>query len=111
MTASLKCMEYLELHIGKHRLGREETQALVQAMESSVALMVLEEEVTLDIEVLTEYSGQGQCNDILLHNDTEERYREELLTWAKIKNWRYIKRDVWHTGSALRLERLDWIPL
>ena len=101
LLASLKCRE---LHIAKQSLGREETQALVQAMESGVKMVTLDPEVTLDIEALTEYGGQGCCKDVFLLNDTDDRYREELRTWAKINNWR-VDRGVWHTGSELRLHR------
>ena len=42
--------------LGIRSQGREETRALVQAMESCV------ERVWLDIEALTENSGQGDAN-------------------------------------------------
>ena len=87
---SLKCKDF---HIARHRqrLGREETQALVQAMESRVEDVRLSSEVTLDIEALTQYSGQGVCKRVMLYDDTAEctvdRYREELRTWARRRNW------------------------
>ena len=57
ILTSLKCKT---LFIGRHSLEREETQALVQAMESGVEEVQLGR-VTLDIEALTEYRGQGVC--------------------------------------------------
>ena len=46
------------LSISRQRLGGEETQALVRAMESCVEIVKLNHEVKLDIKVLIEYSGQ-----------------------------------------------------
>ena len=79
LLTSLKCKE---LHIARQSLGREETRALVQAIESSV------EKVMLDIEALTEYGGQGQCMKVLLdYARTADRYGEEIRSWAKSINW------------------------
>ena len=44
-------------------------------------------EVTLDIEALVEYSGQEVCTEVKLVYDTGARYREEVIKWAKSKNW------------------------
>ena len=84
LLTRLKC-DMLE--ISSQSLGREETQALVQAMESRVDRMWLGAEVTLDIEALVEYSGQGECREVRLWVDTAARYREEVIKWAKSKNW------------------------
>ena len=75
------------LKIKIQSLGREETQALVRAMESGVERVDLNEEVTLDIEALTEYSGQGTCKVVLVNYDTATRYRSRLTTWATKINW------------------------
>jgi len=45
-------------------------------------------EVTLDIEALTQCSGQGMCREVQLCIDTADRYRDEMETWAKSRNWR-----------------------
>ena len=63
ILSSVKCER---LEIGDQSLWREETQALVQAMESGVKTVRLIE-VTLDIDTLTEYSGQGVCRVIDLY--------------------------------------------
>ena len=83
ILTSVKCQR-----LGIYSLGREETKALVQAMESGVEEVMLGGRVTLDIEALTEYSGQGVCREVELRND---RYREELRTWAKTRSWIVIK--------------------
>ena len=69
ILTSLKCGD---LVISNQSLGREETRVLVQAMESRVEKVELgdvvrpRDEVTLDIEALTEYSGQGVCREVQL---------------------------------------------
>jgi len=79
---SLKCEN---LYIFNQSLGREETQALVQAMESSVEEVGLGKGVTLDLETLVEYSGQGVCRQVELRGDTLTRYRKDMKKWA---NWK-----------------------
>ena len=77
-----------ELSIYSQSLGSEETQALVQAMESRVEEVRLHREVTLDIRALMEYSGQGKCREVGCGmGDTADRYREQLRTWATSNNW------------------------
>ena len=80
------------LTIISQSLGTEETQALVQAMESGVEVVRLYGEVTLDIRDLMEYSGQGKCREMRCHN-TADRYREQLRTWAASKNWEVTRDD------------------
>jgi len=75
------------LDISCHRLGREETQALVRAMESRVRELVLYGKVTLDIRSLMEYSGRGKCRRMECHYDTAARYSDKLATWARSRNW------------------------
>ena len=77
-----------ELVICRQSLDSEETQALVRAMESRVERVRLYYKVTLDIRDLMEYSGQGKCRKMGCYNDTAPRYREQLRTWATIRNWR-----------------------
>ena len=76
-----------ELEISNRRLGTEETQALVRAMETGVELVRLEEGVTLDIGGLMEYSGQGKCQEVECHYDTAATYRDKLRRWATSRNW------------------------
>ena len=87
LLTNLKCDG---LSIDRQSLGREETQALVQAMLSGVRWVRLMEKVTLDVEALAEYSGQGVCREVRLLGDTAARYKEELRTWASNRNWRVI---------------------
>ena len=74
------------LRIGFKSLGKEETQALVRAMESRVDDVYLDLE-TLDIEALAEYSGQGCCSIMKLSYSTSDKFFDDLRTWANRKNW------------------------
>ena len=60
---NLKC-KYLFIY--RQSLGREETRALVQAMESGVEDITLGGGVTLDMETLAEFSGQKMCKEVAL---------------------------------------------
>ena len=98
LLSTAKCTE---LGIFRQSLEREETWALVQAMESRVKMVWLDT-VTLDIETLTEYSGQGVCREVWLMDDTAATYREEMRTWARSRKWRLMQDD----KINLRLSRL-----
>ena len=63
-------------------------------MESGVELVELGD-VTLDIRVLIEYNGQGKCWMVECYRDTANRYREQLRTWAKSRNWQVTRDDEW----------------
>ena len=76
-----------ELEICNQSLDSEETQALVQAMESGVESVGLSGEVALDIRSLMDYSGQGKCRGVWCYSDSVDRYREQLRTWASSQNW------------------------
>ena len=74
-------------------LDREETQALVRAMESGLERVDLHYRVTLDIRELMEYNGQGKCRGVGCYNDAVEKYREKQRTWASRKHWEVISDD------------------
>ena len=85
LFTSIKC---LRLWI-KQSLTREETLALVQAMEDGVEDVTLDlDGVELDMEALTAYGGQGVCGKVTLTKDDLPAARiEELRTWASRINW------------------------
>ena len=89
LFTNIKCQE---LSITSQSLGREETQALVQAMEYRVEAVVLYKDVELDIESLSKYiqSGQGSCKKLILCQNTAERYTKELKTFRG-RIWRVIQ--------------------
>jgi len=69
---SLKCHD-LWIHGDSHGmiLGREETDALVQAMESSVKMVGLDS-VTMDMKTLFMYNGEGRCCEVVLTRRDED---------------------------------------
>ena len=87
LVTILESVKRIWLNIYSQSLGSEETQALVQAMESHVELVKLYRGVTLDIRVLMEYSGQERCKKVMCESDTARKYREQLRTWTLSRNW------------------------
>ena len=72
-------------------MGSEETKALVRAMESHLVNVRIRESgrMTLDINALTQYSGQGKCSKIHCYGYVYNKvFKEELETWAQRKNWK-----------------------
>ena len=68
------------------KLSEENTRALVTAM-TRMTRVGLGSGVTLDIEVLTRYDGQGRCSVLEVCSDTRERHRSRLRRWAADKGW------------------------
>ena len=60
ILASVQCTELL---LRNMKLSEENTRALVTAMRDRVQTVVLYA-VTLDIEELTQYDGQGRCREL-----------------------------------------------
>ena len=71
--------------VSANSLSSEETQALVRAMESNIETVVLgfEDEVSLDITALTQYSGKGKCQIVYWGNIFFDKYEAELRSWVK----------------------------
>ena len=68
------------------KLSDAEIQALVTAMRDRVQTVELVN-VTLDIEELTQYDGQGHCSELEVWGDMRDRYWERLREWAADKGW------------------------
>ena len=58
----------------------------MRAMETGVEKVRLKA-MTLDIWSLIVYSGQGKCRWLCCLEFTVARYRDQLRTWAIIRNW------------------------
>ena len=69
-------------------LGSEETKALVRVMDTRVEFLKLDS-VTVDIEALLKYNGQGTCRTITYVGDTATR--EILRSWAQSRNWAVVE--------------------
>ena len=74
-------------------LSNAETRALVTAMRDRVQTVVLYNGVTLFIEELTKYVGQGCCIGLGLLGDTRTRHGERLRRWAADNRWRVTVDD------------------
>ena len=75
-------------------MGREETQALVRAMETRVEKVErgrgYGDRVILDLPELIKYNGEGQCKSFEYY-DSGARHKKELEAWAKNKSWTLTK--------------------
>ena len=89
LTSVLDTVTGPVLSISRQTLSCEETRALLRAMDSRVELVCLGEEgeLSLDMTALTQYSGQGKCGQMECYEDTADRYREEVRSWAQRINW------------------------
>lgn len=94
LLRSLKCKFCLS--ICHQSLDGEETQALVQAMESRVKNVHLHY-AQLDMEALTSYSGHGKCRGLKLWG-IDRAVKRRVSTWARSKNWRVDNRGVGMLG-------------
>ena len=89
LVALLNSVQCKILIIKRQYLGKEETQALLKAMETRVEMVRLFD-VELDMEALPEYSGQGRCTVLDYHTKeiaTDIKYVEKMKTWAEEKTW------------------------
>ena len=102
LVSALTSLRCHKVYIRSQSLDREETWALVQAMESGVE-RVLWGGVTLDIQAFIEYSGQGVCRNVELQDDTMDRCKDELVTWAGSRKWRiHVDEDYLRNWSIIR---------
>jgi len=103
----LDSVNCLQLSISRQILSSDETKALVQAMESRLERVRLgigiygTGNVTIDIDVLTKYSGRGKCKTLVCDEDLMARYNKEIRTWATRKGWRIFK----FLGNNVELHR------
>ena len=56
--------------------------------------------MTLDVEALMAYSGQGECGEVEGEDEAGARYREYLRAWAASRNWAVTEGedDYFHIG-------------
>ena len=87
LVSILDCVKSNVLNITRQNLDSEETQALVQTMESRVEGLGLNKGLTLDIRGLVGYSGHGKCRRLECYGDAQAKYCYQLRTWANSKTW------------------------
>ena len=66
-------------------LNETSTRALVTAMDWVKYVWLWE--VTLDIEELTQYDGQGRCTALRVWRDKRYRHQRRLKGWAEDAGW------------------------
>merc|ERR1711976_73394 len=74
-------------------LSEENTRALVTAMRERVQTVQLSD-VTLDLELLADYDGQGHCTKLDVGWDTRDRYGARLRDWAGDRGWRVTQDEL-----------------
>ena len=68
-------------------------EALVTAMRARVQSVLLWNNVTLDLELLAAYDGEGRCTRLELRGDTRAKYETRLRRWAGDKGWAVTEDD------------------
>ena len=89
MVTLLDSVQCVMLRISCQNLSTEETWAMVRAMESNVEVLALglEGDITLDITVLSQYSGQGKCYRVTCHQLFKAMYEKQVRSWAQKIKW------------------------
>ena len=67
LATLLDAVNCKELHLFTEKLNQEETEALVRAMTSRVEIVHLGSKdglVSLDVDTLTKYKGDGKCKEV-----------------------------------------------
>lgn len=80
ILANVKCKE---LGIADMNLDHDDTECLLEAMRNNVEDVELYYDVSLDIDVLTQYDGLGKCGKLWCWWD------ETLSNWASAVGWKY----------------------
>ena len=87
----IKHVNSKELWIRDQTLSVSETADLVTSMRDRVEMVVMESDVTLDVETVDRMIGelrQGKCREISCFFNTADKYREHLTRWADSIGWR-----------------------
>lgn len=84
---NLKCEE---LVLSSLCLETEETSALLRAMMKGVLRVHLNQNSSLNLDVLTQYDGEGKCESFECH-DMNKPDMKRIRTWAENMNWNITK--------------------
>ena len=93
LGAILASVQSEVLSLQNMSLNEENTRALVTAMRARVQSVVLWNNVTLDLELLAAYDGEGRCTRLELRGDTRAKYETRLRRWAGDKGWAVTEDD------------------
>ena len=87
LSPVLSSVQCRKITISNTSLSTADTQRLVAAMVTRVKSVALGRDVTLDVDTLAQYDGEGKCEEVVLWMDTRERYRDQLKAWAENMGW------------------------
>ena len=85
---------HLFMFIDQQSLNSEETKTLVKALETYLEFFWWEygeQEGTLDIAAMTQYSGLGKCSHMVFLKGA--KYKEKFRTWAEGRDWEMLEQD------------------
>ena len=68
-------------------LTEPQTRALVTALTERLERLTLSSGLTVDIETLCQYDGQGRCQRLGAWRDTRRMYGERLRRWGEEVGW------------------------
>ena len=95
------------LHIHSTSLSTADTQQLVAAMDTRVKWVTLCGSVTLDMETLTQYDGEGVCGEVKMNGISILRYGNQVKKWAENMGWKIEeKSDASGLITKIRIKRL-----
>ena len=86
LSSILACVKCPGLVLCNMELSEENTRALVTAMRERVKRVMLYY-ITLDIEQLTKYDGQGCCVMLGVRGDVKTRHQARLRRWVEAVGW------------------------
>ena len=81
VLSSVQCCMLL---ITNTSLSTAETQQLLAAMDTRVKKIHMGDGVTLDMDTLAQYAGEGKCVEVTMRG---MRYRNQLKVWAGNMGW------------------------
>ena len=90
----LESVRSSRLNIYRQSLDTEETKTLVKALETYLEFFWWEygeQEGTLDIAAMTQYSGLGKCSHMVFSKGA--KYKEKFRTWAEGRDWEMLEQD------------------
>ena len=82
-------------------LSKADTRLMVTAMRDLLEIVTLYGDMTLDIEEMTKYDGQGHCNTICVADETRRKYGARFRRWAERWKWTVRRED----DNSLEFER------
>ena len=94
LGAILASVQSEVLSLQNMSLSEENTRALVTAMRARVQFVVLND-ITLDLELLSAYDGQGRCTELGVTGDTRTKHATWFKIWARDMGWTLTREDDW----------------